>query len=84
MWNDSHAMWRGIKRSYKKINGKMKKIRSLFQMLTGDLPSVIIRLILSFFDPGEFLSDLLTKVVTSNRDLKYLYRKEYNRNKDIN
>jgi hypothetical protein len=44
-------------------------------------PVIFTYLNLKWFDPGEFLSDLLTKVVSSNRDLNALYPKEYNKNK---
>ena len=46
----------------------MTEIRAIFLKLTGDLPAVILRLILCFYDPGEFLSPLLTAVVSNKRE----------------
>lgn len=46
----------------------MTEIRAIFLKLTGDLPAVILRLILCFYDPAEFLSPLLTAVVSNKRE----------------
>ena len=78
-WNESNAMWHRIKRSYKKINGKMTDIKALFSLLNGNQPEDIIHLILCFVNPADFVSDLLKKVVSNMRELKVLYCEEYDR-----
>ena len=55
----------------------MAKIPAIFLKLTGDLPAVIIRLILCFYDPGEFLTPLLTAVVSNKREYNDICSEEY-------
>ena len=55
----------------------MKEIRNLFLNLARDLDGDIVWLILTLFDPGEFLSHLLKEVVSNMRKLNVLYYEEY-------
>ena len=72
--------WRGIKRSYKKIQGKIEEIRVLFNNLTGDYPNDILREILSFINPvEEYLTPLIKDAVTNMRELKELYCSEHDK-----
>ena len=58
----------------------MEEIRILFRNLTGDLPTALLLVILSFVNPIEaFLTPLVKDVVTNMRDLTELFCLEHDK-----